>query len=228
MAHPSQYTFQDACSPTMEELIHFHDHTLMVVILISTFVLYLLCAFSTTKLYSTSTFSHHSIEMVWTILPALILIWTALPSVHILYTADEVNNPSTTVKAIGHQWYWTYQYTDSNPTEITSYMVPTESMAGGHFRLLDVDHRMVLPSKTAIRLLVTAEDVIHSWTVQTLGVKLDAVPGRLNQTALMASNPGVFYGQCSEICGANHSFMPIVVEALPTTHYENWLALQNE
>ncbi|YP_007890871.1 cytochrome c oxidase subunit II (mitochondrion) [Hemitrygon akajei] len=228
MAHPSQLGFQDAASPVMEELLHFHDHTLMIVFLISSLVLYVIVATVSTKLTNKYILDSQEIEIVWTIVPAIILILIALPSLRILYLMDEINDPHITIKALGHQWYWSYEYTDYQNLEFDSYMIQTEDLSPGQFRLLEADHRMVVPMQSPIRVLVTAEDVLHAWTVPALGVKIDAVPGRLNQTAFIISRPGVFYGQCSEICGANHSFMPIVVEAVPLEHFENWSSLMLE
>nr|YP_009268497.1 cytochrome c oxidase subunit II [Yaoshania pachychilus]AMB36238.1 cytochrome c oxidase subunit II [Yaoshania pachychilus] len=228
MAHPTQLGFQDAASPVMEELLHFHDHALMIVFLISTLVLYIIVAMVSTKLTNKYILDSQEIEIVWTVLPAVILILIALPSLRILYLMDEIIDPHLTIKAMGHQWYWSYEYTDYESLGFDSYMIPTQDLTPGQFRLLETDHRMVIPMESPIRVLVSAEDVLHSWAVPSLGVKMDAVPGRLNQTAFIASRPGVFYGQCSEICGANHSFMPIVVEAVPLTHFENWSTLMLE
>nr|AEL97308.1 cytochrome c oxidase subunit 2 [Potamotrygon hystrix] len=228
MAYPSQLGFQDAASPVMEELLHFHDHTLMIVFLISSLVLYVIVTTVSTKLTNKHILDSQEIEIVWTIVPALILITIALPSLRILYLMDEINDPHITVKALGHQWYWSYEYTDYQNLEFDSYMIQTTDLSPGQFRLLETDHRMVVPMQSPIRVLVTAEDVIHAWTIPALGVKIDAVPGRLNQTTFIISRPGVFYGQCSEICGANHSFMPIVVEAVPLEHFENWSSLMLE
>nr|YP_007627177.1 cytochrome c oxidase subunit II [Chaeturichthys stigmatias]YP_009229142.1 cytochrome c oxidase subunit II [Amblychaeturichthys hexanema]AGH15491.1 cytochrome c oxidase subunit II [Chaeturichthys stigmatias]ALS46757.1 cytochrome c oxidase subunit II [Amblychaeturichthys hexanema]QDA81963.1 cytochrome c oxidase subunit II [Chaeturichthys stigmatias] len=228
MAYPSQLGFQDAASPVMEELLHFHDHALMIVLLISILVLYILVATVSTKLTNMYILDSQEIEIIWTVLPAAVLILIALPSLRILYLMDEINNPHLTVKAIGHQWYWSYEYTDYQEFAFDSYMVPTQDLTPGQFRLLEVDHRMVVPAETPVRVMITAEDVLHSWAVPALGVKMDAVPGRLNQTAFIASRPGIFYGQCSEICGANHSFMPIVVEAVPLKMFHNWSTLMLE
>nr|YP_009945003.1 cytochrome c oxidase subunit II [Chelonoidis vandenburghi]USH90364.1 cytochrome c oxidase subunit II [Chelonoidis guntheri]SBW75616.1 cytochrome c oxidase subunit II [Chelonoidis vicina]QOD98651.1 cytochrome c oxidase subunit II [Chelonoidis vandenburghi]USH90741.1 cytochrome c oxidase subunit II [Chelonoidis vandenburghi]USH90754.1 cytochrome c oxidase subunit II [Chelonoidis vandenburghi] len=225
MAHPFQLGFQDAMSPIMEELLHFHDHTLMIVFLINTLVLYIITLMMTTKLTYTNTMNAQEVEMIWTILPAIVLITIALPSLRVLYLMDEISNPHLTIKAMGHQWYWTYEYTDYENLEFDSYMIPTQDLPNGHFRLLEVDHRMVMPMESPIRMLISAEDVLHSWAVPSLGVKTDAVPGRLNQSTFIITRPGVFYGQCSEICGANHSFMPIVVESVPLKHFENWSSL---
>nr|YP_009685845.1 cytochrome c oxidase subunit II [Aphyosemion australe]QDV92638.1 cytochrome c oxidase subunit II [Aphyosemion australe] len=225
MAHPSQLGFQDAASPVMEELLHFHDHALMIVFLISTLVLYIIIAMVTTNLTNKFILDSQEIEIIWTLLPAMILILIALPSLRILYLMDEINDPHLTIKTIGHQWYWSYEYTDYEALTFDSYMIPTQDLSPGQFRLLEADHRMVIPVESPVRVLVSADDVLHSWAVPSLGVKMDAVPGRLNQTAFIISRPGVFFGQCSEICGANHSFMPIVVEAVPLEHFENWSSL---
>nr|YP_626637.1 cytochrome c oxidase subunit II [Hynobius formosanus]ABC56050.1 cytochrome c oxidase subunit 2 [Hynobius formosanus] len=222
MAHPSQLGFQDAASPIMEELLHFHDHALMAVFLISTLVLYIITIMMTTKLTNTNAMDAQEIEMVWTIMPAIILIVIALPSLRILYLMDEINDPHLTIKAIGHQWYWSYEFTNYENLMFDSYMLPTQDLLPGQFRLLEVDNRMVVPMESPIRMLISAEDVLHSWAVPSMGIKTDAIPGRLNQTTFIASRPGVYYGQCSEICGVNHSFMPIVVEATPLNNFQNW------
>nr|WAB69881.1 cytochrome c oxidase subunit II [Dryaderces aff. inframaculata DO-2022] len=222
MAHPLQLGFQDAASPIMEELLHFHDHALMAAFLISALVLYIITTLMSTELFNTNTIDAQEIEMVWTIMPAVILIVIALPSLRILYLMDEISNPDITIKAIGHQWYWSYEYSDYDNLSFDSYMIPTQDLTPGQFRLLEVDNRMITPVGMSTRTLVTAEDVLHSWAVPSLGVKIDAIPGRLNQTSFLISRPGVYYGQCSEICGANHSFMPIVIESLPLTHFMFW------
>nr|YP_009416692.1 cytochrome c oxidase subunit II [Cheirogaleus major]ACJ36173.1 cytochrome oxidase subunit II [Cheirogaleus major]ACJ36174.1 cytochrome oxidase subunit II [Cheirogaleus major]ACJ36175.1 cytochrome oxidase subunit II [Cheirogaleus major]ACJ36176.1 cytochrome oxidase subunit II [Cheirogaleus major]ACJ36177.1 cytochrome oxidase subunit II [Cheirogaleus major] len=223
MACPVQLGFQDAASPIMEELMYFHDHTLMIVFLISSLVLYIISLMLTTELTHTSTMDAQEVETVWTILPAVILILIALPSLRILYMMDEITTPSLTLKTMGHQWYWSYEYTDYENLCFDSYMTPSSDLKPGELRLLEVDNRVVLPTEMSIRMLISSEDVLHSWTVPSLGVKTDAIPGRLNQTTLMTSRPGIYYGQCSEICGANHSFMPIVLELVPLKHFEEWL-----
>nr|BAV70902.1 cytochrome c oxidase subunit II [Pethia cumingii] len=228
MAHPTQLGFQDAASPVMEELLHFHDHALMIVFLISTFVLYIILAMVSTKLTNKLILDSQEIEVVWTVLPAIILVLIALPSLRILYLMDELDDPHLTIKAMGHQWYWSYEYTDYENLGFDAYMVPTQDLTPGQFRLLETDHRMVIPMESPTRVLISAEDVLHSWAVPSLGMKMDAVPGRLNQTTFMVLRPGMYYGQCSEICGANHSFMPIVIEAVPLEHFENWSALMLE
>nr|YP_009750072.1 cytochrome c oxidase subunit II [Crocidura tanakae]QIJ46431.1 cytochrome c oxidase subunit II [Crocidura tanakae]UEQ12404.1 cytochrome c oxidase subunit II [Crocidura tanakae] len=222
MAYPFQMGLQDATSPIMEELMNFHDHALMIVFLISSLVLYIISAMLTTKLTHTSTMDAQAVETIWTILPAIILVMIALPSLRILYMMDEINNPTLTIKTVGHQWYWSYEYTDYDELNFDSYMIPTSELKPGDLRLLEVDNRAVMPMEMTIRVLVTSEDVLHSWAVPSLGLKTDAIPGRLNQTTLLATRPGLYYGQCSEICGSNHSFMPIVLELVPLKIFEKW------
>nr|QYK19559.1 cytochrome c oxidase subunit II [Pelvicachromis pulcher] len=225
MAYSAQLKFQDAASPMMEEFLYFHDYALVVIILISMLVLYTIVVLVTTNMADKHFLDYPEIEILWTLLPALVLTLVALPSLRILYLMDEINAPHLTIKTMGHQWYWSYEYTDYEALNFDSYMIPTQNLAPGQFRLLEVDHRMIVPAQSPVRVLISAEDVLHSWAVPSLGLKMDAVPGRLNQTAFIAARSGVFYGQCSEICGANHSFMPIVVEALPLGHFENWSSL---
>nr|ATN42176.1 cytochrome c oxidase subunit II [Macaca fascicularis] len=220
MAHPVQLSLQDATSPILDELITFHDHAFMAMSLISFLVLYALLSTLTTKLTNTNITDAQEMETIWTILPAVILILIALPSLRVLYLTDEVNDPSFTIKSIGHQWYWTYEYTDYGGLIFNSYMLPPLFLNPGDLRLLEVDNRVVLPIEAPVRMMITSQDVLHSWTIPTLGLKTDAVPGRLNQTVFTATRPGVYYGQCSEICGANHSFMPIVAELIPLKIFE--------
>nr|YP_009306217.1 cytochrome c oxidase subunit II [Penaeus indicus]AOP19020.1 cytochrome c oxidase subunit II [Penaeus indicus]WOR85577.1 cytochrome c oxidase subunit II [Penaeus indicus]WOR85590.1 cytochrome c oxidase subunit II [Penaeus indicus]WOR85603.1 cytochrome c oxidase subunit II [Penaeus indicus]WOR85616.1 cytochrome c oxidase subunit II [Penaeus indicus] len=215
---------QDSASPLMEQLIFFHDHAMVVLILITTLVGYMMSTLFFNTFTNRFLLEGQTIEIVWTVLPALILIFIALPSLRLLYLLDEVNNPSVTLKTIGHQWYWSYEYSDFLQVEFDSYMIPTNELAEDGFRLLDVDNRTVLPMNTQIRVLISAADVIHSWTVPALGVKADAIPGRLNQVSFLMNRPGLFYGQCSEICGANHSFMPIVVESVSVNSFLNWVS----
>lgn len=218
-----QLLLQDAASPIILQLISFHDHTLIILILVITVVSYAILTIILNKKTHRYLLEAQYIETIWTILPAIILLFLALPSLRLLYLTDEVSNPSITLKAIGHQWYWRYEYTDFKDVEIDSYIVQTEDLKNGIYRLLEVDNRVVLPIITDIRVLVTAADVIHAWTVPALGVKVDAVPGRLNQLLITINIPGIYYGQCSEICGANHSFIPICIEAVNLNHFTKWL-----
>ena len=223
-----QLGFQDAASPLIEELIFFHDHAIIILIIIIRLVGYAALSLILNKYTCRSLVEGQEIETIWTIIPAVILIFLALPSLRLLYLLDEVGDCGLTVKSVGHQWYWSYEYSDFLDIEFDSYIVPTNELERGDFRLLEVDHRVVLPTQTDIRVLVTSADVIHSWTVPSLGVKADAVPGRLNQLSFYIKYPGVFYGQCSEICGANHSFIPIVVEAVPLKNFMEWVVHVSE
>jgi len=224
MANWNQLGFQDAATPLIAQLAFFHDHAITVASLVITFVAYalvMLCLNTYTRRY---TLEAQTIETVWTILPAFILVFLALPSLRLLYLIDEIRAPALTIKTIGHQWYWRYEYSDFIDLEFDSYILPTEDLGPGQFRLLEVDHRAVLPILSEIRVLITSADVIHSWAVPSLGVKIDAIPGRLNQVGFTITRPGVYYGQCSEICGANHSFMPIVVEAVDNERFIKWIS----
>nr|YP_010953301.1 cytochrome c oxidase subunit II [Deleatidium vernale]WMQ76562.1 cytochrome c oxidase subunit II [Deleatidium vernale] len=220
--------FQDSNSPLMEQLTFFHDHTLLILVMITVLVGYLMASLLFNTFTNRYLLEGQTIEVIWTILPAIILVFIALPSLRLLYLLDEVSEPSITLKAIGHQWYWSYEYSDFNQVEFDAYMVPSQDLPEGNFRLLEVDNRTVLPFNTQIRILITAADVLHSWTVPALGVKVDATPGRLNQTSFLTNRPGLFYGQCSEICGANHSFMPIVIESVPTPTFISWISSVSE
>nr|QKD74988.1 cytochrome c oxidase subunit 2 [Suillia sp. HeleYD1] len=214
---------QDSASPLMEQLIFFHDHALLILVMITILVGYLMFMLFFNKYTNRYLLHGQTIEMIWTILPAIVLLFIAFPSLRLLYLLDEINEPSVTLKAIGHQWYWSYEYSDFLNIEFDSYMIPTNELSTNGFRLLDVDNRIVLPTNSQIRILVTAADVIHSWTIPALGVKVDGTPGRLNQTNFLMNRPGLFYGQCSEICGANHSFMPIVIESVPVNFFIKWI-----
>nr|YP_010556050.1 cytochrome c oxidase subunit II [Comatella nigra]UYR96062.1 cytochrome c oxidase subunit 2 [Comatella nigra] len=224
MATWLQLGFQDASSPLMEELIYFHDYVLVILIFITVIVFYGL--FSLLFISYTNRFflENQSLETIWTIIPAFILIFIAFPSLQLLYLIDEINDPCLTIKVVGHQWYWSYEYTDYCDLDFDSYMIPLSDLGFGFPRLLEVDNRVVVPIHNSIRVLVSSSDVLHSWAVPSLGVKIDAVPGRLNQVTFLSPRSGVFYGQCSEICGANHSFMPIVIEAVSFGSFDNWIS----
>nr|QNJ33318.1 cytochrome c oxidase subunit II [Anomophysis sp. ASCT00116655] len=215
---------QDSASPLMEQLSFFHDHTLMILVIITVLVGQILVSMLFNKFTYRFLLEGQLIEIIWTILPAVTLIFIALPSLRLLYILDEVDKPAITIKAIGHQWYWSYEYSDFKNIEFDSYMLSIDESEPFNFRLLDVNNRVVVPYELQARILVTAADVIHSWAIPSLGIKIDATPGRLNQTSFTTSRPGLFYGQCSEICGANHSFMPIVVESISVNHFIQWIS----
>lgn len=212
----------------MTQLIDFHDHAMLVLILVITIVGYAMISLLMNKFTCRNILEAQEIETIWTILPAIFLLFLALPSLRLLYLIDEVRAPTITLKAIGHQWYWRYEYSDFAHLEFDSYMLPTDELVSGQFRLLEVDHRAVVPMKTEVRVLVTAADVIHAWTIPRLGVKADAIPGRLNQLGFSINRPGVFYGQCSEICGANHSFIPIALESVNNEAFTQWITTFRE
>nr|WMQ72238.1 cytochrome oxidase subunit II [Tibicinoides catalina] len=223
MSNWSNMNFQDAMSPLMEQLIFFHDHTLVILIIITVIVGYMMSTLFLNNMIDRLLLEGQFIEFVWTLLPAVTLIFIALPSLRLLYLLDEVNNPLLTVKIIGHQWYWSYEYSDFVNVEFDSYMKSASNLNIDEFRLIEADNRMILPFNTQIRLMVTSMDVLHSWAMPSLGIKVDAVPGRLNQTSVVVNKPGLIYGQCSEICGSNHSFMPIVIESINGNAFLSWL-----
>jgi len=218
-----QLGIQDPATLVLEAVIFFHNFLLVFLTIIGVAVCFILVYII--KTYNSDVyeykniikFSHSSIlEIVWTVIPAILLLWLAIPSFNLLYSLDEIIDPSLTLKIIGHQWYWSYEYSDfgvatNKMLNFDAYMVPMKDLRPGSFRLLEVDNRVILPIFTHIRLLVTAADVLHSWAVPSFGIKIDACPGRLSQVSLFLKRPGVYYGQCSEICGVNHGFMPIVV-----------------
>nr|ADL39931.1 cytochrome oxidase subunit 2 [Atheta contristata] len=228
MATWKTLTIQDSASPLMEQLMFFHDHTLMILLMITVLVGYIMASLFFNKFNYRYLLEGQMIELIWTILPAITLIFIALPSLRLLYLLDEINNPLITIKTIGHQWYWSYEYSDFKNIEFDSYMIPTNELKSFNFRLLDVDNRIVVPFNAQIRMLVTAADVLHSWTIPSLSVKIDATPGRLNQINFFINRTGIFFGQCSEICGANHSFMPIVLESISPKYFIKWINKMSE
>jgi cytochrome c oxidase subunit 2 len=239
-AAPLQVGFQKPATTVMEGIIFFHDDLFVFLTFICVFVLYILwmCIVLFKDAKIANKFVHAStLEVIWTVIPALILIIIAIPSFSLLYSIDEVIEPLFTFKAIGHQWYWTYELIDSESLQtlfskhlktsenvetsfsalstegFDSYLVPEDELKGGK-RLLVVDNHLVIPTRVPTRILVSSADVLHSWAVPSLGLKLDACPGRINQTSVTIEDTGIFYGQCSEICGVNHGFMPIGIVAM--------------
>ena len=225
-----QCMFQDPSTRVMEKIIDLHNDIMAFLIGIVTFVLWMTLRIF--YMYNTKNkkslrikFSHHwRLERIWTYIPTFILVLIALPSFTLLYAIDEMHDPKLTIKIIGHQWYWSYEYSDWATKSIEesiafdSYMLAEEDLALGAYRLLEVDNRVVLPTRSSVRLLVTSADVLHSWAVPSFGVRMDACPGRLNQVGLYVRRKGTYYGQCSELCGIGHGFMPIVVDVLDTNY----------
>lgn len=211
---------QNRNSPLIEQLIFFHDHSIIILIIITIFVSYLILILFFNIFINRYFLSGQMIEIIWTVFPAFILLFIAFPSLRLLYLIDEINSPLITLKVVGHQWYWRYEYRNFNNVEFDSYILSTNNNL---FRLLDVDNNIILPNNFQTRILVSAADVLHSWTVPRLGVKVDAIPGRLNQINFFINRKGLFYGQCSEICGANHSFIPIVIERTSIKIFFKWI-----
>ena len=227
---PWQTGLQEAATPLMERITSFHNLLLIIITVISLFVLALLVIvvvkYNEKANPTPSKTTHNTmIEVLWTVIPVLILVVVAIPSFKLLYKSDVVPKTDMTIKAIGSQWYWTYEYPDHGKFSFDSNMVADDKLKPGQPRLLEVDNRVVIPVDTVVRLQITANDVLHSWTIPAFGRKLDAVPGRLNETYIgPVKKEGVYYGQCSELCGANHGFMPIAVEVVSKAKFDDWVA----
>nr|ARH54470.1 cytochrome c oxidase subunit 2 [Melasis buprestoides] len=212
---------QDSMSPLMEHLIYFYDHSMFILLMITILVSYIMMSIFFNKFSNRFLLENQTIELIWTMMPTITLIFIALPSLRLLYMLDEINNPIISIKTIGHQWYWSYELTDFKNIEFDSYMLSENNKPS--FRLLEVDNQLYLPYKTQARLMVSATDVIHSWTIPSLSLKIDATPGRLNQISLYINRPGILFGQCSEICGMNHSFMPIMIQSVSPSNFIKWI-----
>jgi len=231
---PWQIGFQDSAAPAFTGIVELHNTIFFYLIVTCVGVFWVLGSvmyyYNSKNSPIVHKYLNHGtlIELIWTITPALILTVIAFPSFRLLYLLDEVTSPTITIKVVGHQWYWSYEYSDyvnesGNSVEFDSYMIPESDLELGQLRLLDVDNKMVIPVDCHIRLIVTGADVIHSFAVPSLGLKIDATPGRLNQSSILAERTGTFYGQCSEICGVWHGFMPIAVEAVSVQDYLAWI-----
>ena len=223
-----QLGFQKSASETMDDIVWFHDYMLLPVITaITVFVLFLIAyaciRFRASKNKEASTTSHNTfIEVIWTLVPCLILIVLAVPSFKVLYSQDEIPKAEVTIKAIGYQWYWGYEYPDENII-FDSYMIEEKDLKEGQPRLLSVDNEVYVPVNKVVKVMITANDVLHAWALPSFGVKRDAVPGRINETWFKADRTGTFYGQCSELCGIKHAFMPITVNVVSQEEYNQWL-----
>lgn len=227
---PWQLSMQPAVSPSATHIHEFHNMLLWIIFSVAIFVFLLVfwvCLRYNSKANpKPSSFSHNvMVEVIWTVIPILILIIIALPSFKLLYYTDRVENPDMTLKITGRQWYWDYEYPDHEGIAFSSYMIQDADIdaSKGQKRLLSTDNAVVLPVETNIQILTTAGDVIHSWAVPAFGIKLDAVPGRTNETWVRIEKPGVYYGQCSELCGKDHSYMPIEIHAVTKEEFERWL-----
>lgn len=201
--------FQNRASPAIEHLNFLHDHNIIIIIFITLTVIIIISISFSNSFFNRFFSENQEIEYFWTSIPAFLLIFLAFPSIKILYITEEYFSPSLTIKVIGHQWYWSYEYTDLKNVSFDSFL-----RNSSYIRLLETSNHLILPYKSSIRTLITSEDVIHSWAIPALGVKVDAVPGRINQLILNLNRAGIFSGQCSEICGANHRFMPITISSI--------------
>ncbi|MFQ5955423.1 MAG: cytochrome c oxidase subunit II [Kiloniellales bacterium] len=224
---PWQIGFQPAASDVMVEYNDFHNMLLVIITLIALFVLGLLVYVMrryNEKRHPTPAKTTHStpLELVWTIIPVIILVVIFVPSMRVLYYSDRAVDAEMTLKVVGKQWYWTYEYPDHGDVTFDSFMIPEDEIKAGQRRLLEVDNRVVLPVDTTIRILVTASDVVHSFAMPALGLKMDAVPGRINETWTRILGEGVYYGQCSELCGIGHAYMPIAIEAVSKDAFAKW------
>ncbi len=225
---PWQLGMQTPASETKQRFHSLHDLLLVIITLITLFVLalliYAMVRFRASKHPTPTRTAHNTtIEILWTVVPVLILVIIAIPSFKLLYFADRTQKGDMTIKVVGHQWYWSYEYPDHGDIKFDSYIIQDADLKPGQKRLLEVDNRVVLPVGTNVRILVTGTDVIHSWLVPALGVQIYAMPGRVNETWMNIERPGVYYGQCNQICGINHGYMPIAVEALPKADFERWI-----
>lgn len=229
-----QIGFRPAASPTAEEIHWFNDVILLpvitaIVVFVMALLVYVMWRFSEKRNPTPSKTTHNTaIEVLWTAVPLMMLFIIAIPSFKLLYFADRVEEADMTLKATGRQWYWSYQYPDQGGFEFDAYMVPDEDLQEGQKRLLDTDNAVVLPVDTNIRLLITASDVLHAFALPAMGIKLDAVPGQVNETWVRINEEGTYYGQCSELCGTGHSYMPIMVKAVSKAAFEDWAAKAQE
>lgn len=228
-----EMTLQPAASETMHRIAAFHNLLLWVITAISVFVLglliYVMIRFNEKANPTPSTTTHNTmVEVLWTVIPIVILVAIAVPSFKLLYYTDRTANAEMTLKIVGHQWYWSYEYPDQGDVKFDSNMILEKDLKPGQRRLLEVDARVVLPIKTNVRLLMTSADVIHAWRIPAFGVMKDAVPGRLLETWVNIDKEGVYYGQCSELCGVNHAYMPIAVEAVTREKFAAWIEQQKK
>jgi cytochrome c oxidase subunit 2 len=221
MANWEQLNFQNRFSPNIEQLIFLHDHIMRILVLITSMVLYISILFMTSKNSSIKITENHNLEIIWTFLPGLVLILIAFPSLRLLYTSEEIDFSPISMKIIGHQWYWSYEYSNFKEVEFDSFIIPANTE--NTFRLLETDNYLVLPEKIYTQIFISSTDVLHSWTIPALGIKADSRPGRLNIITTYVNKPGNFYGQCSEICGANHRFIPISLNITNFQFFKTWI-----
>lgn len=230
---PKQLGLQPAATPVMEQLTDFHNFILVIITAITLFVLALLIfiviRFNAKANPEPQKFSHNTlIEVIWTVIPIVILIVIAIPSFKLLYYMDRTADPEMTLNVTGYQWYWGYEYPDHDGLFFESLMLEDDELADGQPRLLATDTDVVVPVNATVRLQITSEDVIHAWAIPSFGVKMDAVPGRLNETWFRATEVGTYYGQCSELCGIRHAYMPITVKVVTQEEFDEWILWAKE
>lgn len=228
MAKPWEINLQPAASPVMERVHDFHNFLLVIIIAIVAIVLgilaFIIFRFNSRANPVPSKTSHNTVlEVVWTAIPIIILVVIAIPSLKLLYYSDKTQDYDMTLKITGHQWYWSYEYPDQGAFVFDSIPVGAEDLQPGQPRLLTVDNAVVLPVDTNIQLLIASDDVIHNWAVPSLGLKKDATPGRVNESWVRINKEGTYYGMCSELCGVNHYFMPIQIEAVSKEQFAEWV-----
>jgi cytochrome c oxidase subunit 2 len=225
---PWQLGMQNPASEVKDRIHDFHNLLLIIITVITLFVLallvYVMVRFRASANPVPSRTTHNTlVEIVWTVVPIVILVVIAIPSFKLLYLEDKTPNAEMTLKITGHQWYWSYEYPDQGGIQYDSYLVQEADLKPGQLRLLETDNHVVLPVETNVRILVGGTDVMHSWMVSSLGVQMYAVPGRVNETWVRIDRPGVYYGQCNQICGTNHAYMPITVEAVSKEDFQKWI-----
>ena len=224
---------QEAASPVMEDIRWFHDSLMMPIITIITLfvtalLIYVMIRFNKKANPTPSNFTHNTtVQVLWTVIPVIILVIIAIPSFKLLYKADRTSEPEMTLKVTGNQWYWSYEYPDNGDINFDSNLLEGKDLPEGAPRLLETDNKVVLPVDTNIRILVTASDVLHNWAVPAFGIKIDTIPGRLRETWVRITKEGTYYGQCSELCGVRHAYMPIQVQAVSKEKFQAWVSTQS-
>ena len=225
-----QLGFSEPATELMSDVISFHSYILMPIItgisiLVLALLLYIVYRYNSNRNHTASMTTHNTlIEVLWTVIPVILLIIIAIPSFRILYTAETIPKADLTIKAIGNQWYWSYEYPDYDDFSFDANMLQDDELSDPSLRLLETDTQIVVPVNKVVKLLITSNDVLHAWTIPAFAVKKDAVPGRLNETWFKAEKVGTYYGQCSELCGIKHAFMPIAVKVVSEEEYQEWLS----
>ena len=229
-----QLSFQEPATDLMSDIISFHSYILMPIItgisiLVLFLLLYIAFRFNSSRNHTASTTTHNTVvEILWTVIPVILLIIIAIPSFRLLYVSETIPKADLTIKAIGNQWYWSYEYPDYGDIVFDANMLNDDELSDPKLRLLETDTQIVVPVNKVVKLQITSNDVLHAWTIPAFGVKMDAVPGKLNETWFKANKEGIFYGQCSELCGPKHAFMPINVKVVSDKEFEDWIGFAKE